>query len=180
MNKGNGLLRGRFKFKDLSVTAVLMRGATLIALLVTIHSSVIPQVTKPTPKVALKNLQGRIVRLSDYKGKVVMLNFWAEWCAPCLAEMPDLIKWQKENKARGLVVLGVTYPPTELPEVHQVLKKLGVNYPILLGDEATKTQFDDGDVLPMTVIIDRKGKIRDIVQGTMDVDEFKAKVVPLL
>src|SRR3712207_6087968 len=71
------------------------------------------------PDLALRDLRGRSVRLSDYRGKVVLLNFWATWCPPCRAEMPDLVKWQRRHRDKGLQVLGVTYPPTDRAEVRR-------------------------------------------------------------
>src|SRR6185503_21284763 len=65
---------------------------------------------KVAPAFSLKNLRGRTTRLSHYKDKVVLINLWATWCAPCLAEMPELVKLQKAHGARGLQVIGVTYP----------------------------------------------------------------------
>src|SRR5678816_745699 len=63
------------------------------------------------PQLELKDLNGRTVRLSDYKGKVVLINFWATWCPPCRAEMPDLVRLQREHANQGLQIIGITYPP---------------------------------------------------------------------
>jgi hypothetical protein len=76
--------------------------------------------------------------------------------APCRAEMPDLVKWQREYKSRGLQVIGVTYPPEELAEVREFIKSIEVNYPIALEDEQTKAMFDKGETLPVTVVIDKR------------------------
>lgn len=131
-------------------------------------------------QLVLRDIEGRTLRLSDYSGKVVLLNFWATWCAPCLAEMPDLVKWQREYRDRGLRIIGVTYPPEELGEVRKFTKRLKVNYPIVLGDEKTKAQFDAGDVLPITVVIDRKGVAREVIRGILFPEEFAEKIRPLL
>ncbi|HVG35718.1 MAG TPA: TlpA disulfide reductase family protein [Pyrinomonadaceae bacterium] len=132
------------------------------------------------PALALKDLRGRTVRISDYRGKVVLLNFWATWCPPCRAEMPYLVRWQRQYRRQGLQVIGVTYPPTELTAVRQFLRSIGVNYPILLGAEETKAMFDPGEALPFTVVIDREGKIRDKIEGIILAEEFEQKVKPLL
>ncbi|HEV7376792.1 MAG TPA: TlpA disulfide reductase family protein [Pyrinomonadaceae bacterium] len=132
------------------------------------------------PALTLKDLRGRTVRLSDYRGKVVLLNFWATWCPPCRAEMPALIKWQQQYRGKGLQVIGITYPPTERSEVRRFIRSIKVNYPILLGATKTKTLFDSGETLPITVVIDREGNIRERIEGILLDEEFEQKVRPLL
>ena len=149
-------------------------------ILVAIFSIVLGQDIKPAPKLELNDVEGRALRLGDYKGKIVLLNFWATWCAPCRAEMPDLVKWQREYKSKGLQVIGVTYPPTELTEAREFIKSIEVNYPVALGEERTKALFDKGETLPITVVIDKKGMIREIIQGIIFPEEFEQKVKPLL
>jgi thiol-disulfide isomerase/thioredoxin len=158
----------------------MTRAAITATLLVALSSFVLGQGEKPAPKLELKDVEGRPLRLSDYKGKIVLLNFWATWCAPCRAEMPDLVKWQREYKSRGLQVIGVTYPPEELAEVREFIKSIEVNYPIALGDEQTKAMFDNGEILPITVVIDKKGMVREVIQGIIFPEEFERKVKPLL
>jgi thiol-disulfide isomerase/thioredoxin len=149
-------------------------------ILVAVFSIVLGQGITPAPKLELNDVEGRALRLGDYKGKVVLLNFWATWCAPCRAEMPDLVKWQREYKSKGLQVIGVTYPPTELTEAREFIKSIEVNYPVALGEERTKALFDKGETLPITVVIDKKGMIREIIQGIIFPEEFEQKVKPLL
>jgi thiol-disulfide isomerase/thioredoxin len=132
------------------------------------------------PALVLKDVRGRTVRLSDYKGKVVLLNFWATWCPPCRAEMPDLIKMQREYQSKGLQVIGVTYPPQTIREVRQFMRKLGVNYPIALGRKETKVLFDQTDTLPITIVIDREGNVHERIEGILLPEEFEQKIKPLL
>lgn len=133
-----------------------------------------------SPQFALKDLNGKTVKLSNYNGKVVLLNFWATWCAPCRAEMPDLVKLQKEYQAHGLQVVGVTYPDYSRRAVQKVARQLRVNYPIVLGSRELAAQYDVGEVLPTTIIIDREGKIRGRILGIMEPEEFGQSVKPLL
>src|SRR5262245_44679403 len=134
-----------------------MTRAVLVAtLLVALSSFVIGQDKPPAHQLTFKDLEGRAHRLSDYKGKVVLLNFWATWCAPCRAEMPDLVKWQRAYRNLGLRIIGVTYPPQELTEVRKFTKSIKVNYPISLGTAQTKAIFDESEILPITVVIDKK------------------------
>jgi thiol-disulfide isomerase/thioredoxin len=158
-----------------------MTRATITAtFFVALFSLILGQGEKPAPKWELKDVEGRALRLSDYKGRVVLLNFWATWCAPCRAEMPDLVKWQREYKGKGLQVIGITYPPEELAEVREFIKSIKVNYPVALGEEQTKAMFDEGDILPVTVVIDKKGMIREIIRGIVFPEDFEHKVKPLL
>jgi thiol-disulfide isomerase/thioredoxin len=158
----------------------MTRAAITATLLVALSSLVLGQVERPAPKLEIKDVEGRVLRLSDYKGKVVLLNFWATWCAPCRAEMPDLVKWQREYKSKGLQVIGITYPPEELTEAREFIKSIKVNYPVALGDEQTKAMFDEGETLPVTVVIDKKGMIREVIRGIIFPEEFERKVKPLL
>jgi thiol-disulfide isomerase/thioredoxin len=152
----------------------------LAAFFVVISSPVFCQVNRPANQLTLKTIQGRTVRLGDYRGKVVLLNFWATWCAPCRAEIPDLIKWQREYAGRGLQILGITYPPTELTEVRRFIREISINYPILVGEGKTKARFDKGETLPLTVVIDREGRVREIIRGILFPEEFEEKIWPLL
>ncbi len=135
---------------------------------------------RKAPSLELKDLRGRTFRLSDYKGKVVLLNFWATWCPPCRAEMPDLVGMQREYGSRGLQVIGITYPPQERVEVRRFIRKLKVNYPVAFGTRETKALFDQGETLPLTVVIDREGNVRDLIQGILLPEEFEEKIKPLL
>ena len=138
------------------------------------------QATRRAPPLKLRDLRGRSIRLSDYTGKVVLLNFWATWCPPCRAEMPDLVKMQREYKESGLQVIGVTYPPQTVGEVRRFTRKLKINYPVALGTKETKRLFDQSETLPLTIIIDRDGNVRDRVEGILLPEEFEQKIKPLL
>lgn len=132
------------------------------------------------PALSLKDIQGRKISLSKYKGKVVLLNFWATWCPPCRAEMPDLVKMQRQYRKQGLQVIGITYPPEQIKEVRQFIQQLRVNYPIALGTKETKTLFDQTETLPLTIIIDRRGNVVDRIEGILLPEEFEQKIKPLL
>ena len=133
-----------------------------------------------TPPFVLKDLNGRIVRSSDYRGRVVLINFWATWCPPCRAEMPDLVKLQRVHAKDGLRIIGVTYPPEEKSRVSRFARSLKVNYPIVLGTRELKDRFSSDDTLPLTVIINRDGKVTDIISGILLSQEFDEKIKPLL
>jgi thiol-disulfide isomerase/thioredoxin len=157
----------------------MLRKIVFTALLLTLPMVATGQNNK-APAVVLKDVRGRAVRLSDYKGKVVLLNFWATWCPPCRAEMPDLIKAQREYRSRGLQVIGITYPPQTIGEVRRFIRKLKINYPIALGMKETKTLFDESETLPLTIVIDRQGNVHDRIEGILLPEEFEQKIKPLL
>ena len=153
--------------------------AFLILLLI-LPPAAFGQGAEQAPALALKNLKGHTVRLSDYRGKVVLLNFWATWCPPCRAEVPDLVKWQREHAKDGLQVVGVTYPPTDTAAVRRFARRYKINYPVLLGTKETKELFDAGETLPFTVVIDGEGRVRERIEGILLPEEFEEKIRPLL
>ena len=132
------------------------------------------------PQFELRDVNGRTVWLSDYKGKVVLINFWATWCPPCRAEMPDLVRLQREHGREGLQIIGITYPPEQKGRVRGFARKLKVNYPIILGTRELKARFTSDETLPATVVIDRDGKVSDIIGGILLREEFDEKIKPLL
>ena len=144
--------------------------------------SVFPQnnQTEKLPSVVLKDLKGKTVKIEDFKGKVILLNFWATWCPPCRAEIPELIKWQTEYQSRGLQIIGITYPPTNHAKVRSFVRKNKINYPILFGSKKTKALFDSGETMPFSVVIDREGNIKEFIEGVIFADEFDEKIKSLL
>ena len=157
----------------------MIRAVITATVLVAFVSLVLGQERPTISRLELKDIEGRALRLSDYRGKVVLLNFWATWCAPCRVEMPDLVKWQREYRKQGLQVIGVTYPPEELAEVRKFTKSININYPIALGEKQTKAIFDEGETIPITVVIDKKGMVHNVIQGIIFPEEFERIVKPL-
>ena len=132
------------------------------------------------PDFQLKSLEGKTIKLSDYKGKVVVLNFWATWCPPCREEIPDLVSLQKQYAAQGLVILGVSMDEGGPARVASFAKKFGINYPIVMGDEKTSAAYGGIEALPTTFIINRKGNVVDGLQGGTDRAGFEEKIKPVL
>ena len=152
----------------------------VLLVLFTVPSSAALGQAQKAPALEFKDLRGRVRRLSDYKGKVVLLNFWATWCPPCRAEMPDLVRMQREYGKRGLQVIGITYPPETAGGVRRFIRRLKVNYPVALGTKETKGLFDQSETLPITIVIDRDGNVRDRIEGILLPEEFEQKIKPLL
>ena len=153
---------------------------TLFVLLLLFVAVIEATAQQKAPDLSFKDINGKTIRLSDLKGKVVLLNFWATWCVPCRAEIPDFIKNQRRYRARGLRILGITYPPERRSEVRSFMRELKINYPVVIGSKETKQAFTPSETLPLTVVIDRQGNIREIIAGIMYADEFNEKVKPLL
>jgi thiol-disulfide isomerase/thioredoxin len=132
------------------------------------------------PSFALKDLRGKTVRLDNYRGKIVLLNFWATWCAPCQMEMPELQKLQKQYADKGLQILGITYEKEPAAKITRITRKFKLTYPVLLGVKSLSDSYGIEEALPVTVIVDRDGKIRDRIVGMMEPEEIKEKILPLL
>ncbi len=119
------------------------------------------------PDFTLPDLEGRKRSISEWDGKVILLNFWATWCPPCRREMPAFIKLQEKYGKQGFQVIGIAIDQKDLAE--QFADSIGVNYPILAGQleatEITKRYGNHFGQLPYTVFIDRKGIIRVIKRG---------------
>jgi len=152
----------------------------LILFVIPLNQATAEQATDNPPAFTLKDLRGQKVRLSDYKGKVVLVNFWATWCGPCLAEMPELVKLQKAYRGRGLQIIGVTFEEESKTLVNRLARKFKINYPLLYGSTDLSKQYGIEDVLPVTLVVDREGKLRDRILGILDMEEFNEKIKPML
>jgi len=115
------------------------------------------------PNFELKDLNGKTIRLSDFRGKAVLLNFWASFCVPCKQEMPWLIEFQKQYGPKGLVILGISMDAS--PSVAKKFSAgMGVNYAVLMGtQQLADTYWVKG--LPVSIYIDRNGRMTDQVPG---------------
>lgn len=117
------------------------------------------------PDFALQSLDGKTVHLSDYRGKAVLLNFWATWCAPCKIEMPWFVELQKQYGPEGLQIVGVAMDDASPKEIGDFAKEMGVNYPVLIGKEAVGDAYGGVQFLPESFYIDRNGKVLDKAFG---------------
>jgi thiol-disulfide isomerase/thioredoxin len=134
---------------------------------------------KPAPELRLDDLEGKPLSLTDFKGKVVFVNFWATWCGPCQDEIPSLIELQNKYASKGFTVVGIAmdeegksvvapFVAKELYDVHG--QKLHINYPILLGSDEASDKF--GGILgyPTSFLISRDGQVLTKFQGPPDLD----------
>jgi peroxiredoxin len=128
------------------------------------------------PDFQLKSLDGKQVRLSDFRGKAVLLNFWATWCAPCKIEMPWFVDLQKQYAAQGLQVIGVAMDDSGEETIAKFAKEMGVNYPVLIGKESVGDAYGGVEFLPTTFFIDRQGKVVDRVFGLVGHSDMEDNV----
>ena len=136
---------------------------------------------KPAPLFTLTSMDGKRVALKDLRGKPVLLNFWATWCAPCKVEMPWFQEFQQKYAAQGLQVVGVNedegaHAADVKQEIEGTVKHLGVSYPILLTDHKVDNGYGGLDQLPATFYIDRDGNIAAQAIGLASKDEAEANV----
>jgi thiol-disulfide isomerase/thioredoxin len=111
------------------------------------------------PDFELPSLDGKNLKLSDLRGKAVLLNFWATYCGPCKIEMPWFVELQKEYGPQGFQIIGVAMDDASLEDIAKFAKEMGVNYPILLGKESVGQSYGGVSVLPTTFFLDRDGKL---------------------
>jgi thiol-disulfide isomerase/thioredoxin len=134
---------------------------------------------KPAPDFALNDLDGTRVTLAAHRGRVVLLDFWATWCAGCKVEIPWYIEFQKKFAQQGLTSIGVAMDDEGWKIVKPYLEKNPINYPIVLGNPDLVTPYRIA-ALPVTVLIDRKGKIADTHVGVVDKDTWERQIRQLL
>jgi thiol-disulfide isomerase/thioredoxin len=128
------------------------------------------------PDFTLQSLEGKTVHLSDFRGKAVLLNFWATWCQPCKIEMPWFAELQKQYGSEGLQVIGIAMDDASPEDIAKFAKDLGVDYPILIGKEALGESYGGVPFLPTTFYIGRDGKVVDKVFGLKGKAEIESSI----
>jgi peroxiredoxin len=139
---------------------------------------------KQAPDFTLQTLEGKTVKLSDYRGKAVLLNFWATWCEPCKLEMPWFVEMQKQYGPQGLQIIGVAMDDADPKDIAKFATDLHVDYPILVGKDAERdavgTAYGGVQFLPETFFISRDGVVADKIFGLKGRGEIEDSVKKVL
>jgi thiol-disulfide isomerase/thioredoxin len=149
------------------------------------NSAASPRSPKPAPELTLKDLDGKDLSLTQYKGKVVLVNFWATWCEPCQVEIPWLIEMQQKYAPKGFTVLGIAMDEEGASVVTPWVQKerfdvngtkSQMNYPIVLGNDAAADKFGGLLGYPTSVLITRDGKIVKRITGLISYEEISKSI----
>ncbi|HZP60950.1 MAG TPA: TlpA disulfide reductase family protein [Opitutaceae bacterium] len=151
----------------------LFAAALAVALFVTPLRADPVTPAQPAPGWTLKDVNGQPVSLSQFKGKVVVLDFWATWCPPCRSEIPGYVKLQEKYKGKGLVIIGVSVDQDGPAVVKKFVADFHMNYPVVMADDSVVQAYGNPDAIPTTFIIDRAGKIRDKKVGAMETADYE-------
>ncbi len=180
-NGGQRSLQFTVNYTKWFVWAAVIIGA------VSIYYNMTPHAADPTtvaagkgtaPDFSLSAIDGKHVSLSAYRGKVVILDFWAPWCPPCRKEIPDFIALQQQYASQGLQIIGIGLD--EPANVVSFVRQNGFNYPVAVGDDAISNRYGGVDGLPTTFIIDRQGTIRNRFEGFTERAVFEREIKKLL
>ena len=168
--------------------AVVTGAAVALGILVHVQTSPREPVETPPPSAArllaasLPDLQGHPQRFDQWRGKILVVNFWATWCVPCRKEIPEFIQVQKEYGPKGLQIVGVAIDQTD--KVKPYAAEVGINYPVLIGDqdgiELSRVAGNSVGALPFTIVLDRTGSPISNQLGRMDRERLEQLVRPLL
>jgi len=162
------------------IVALITLLATSLALTTSAPADLTPAASrKPLPEVALSDSNGASVDLSAYKGRVVLLDFWATWCEGCKEEIPWFMEFQNKYKKTGLTVVGASLDDG-WKSVTPYLREHKINYRIVMGTFESAKQFGVDKGMPITLLIDRHGKIADVHPGMVDKAAFEREIQTLL
>ncbi len=131
------------------------------------------------PDFSLPTLTGKTVKLADYKGKIVVLNFWASWCPPCRLEIPDFVKVYQTYKGKGVEFIGIAVS-SEKKDIQKIVEQDNVSYPVVIGTEEVKSLYGGIQAVPTTFFINRKGEIVKKHVGKMSEEQLVVMIKELL
>jgi peroxiredoxin len=134
---------------------------------------------RPAPEFARTDLKQRRIDLRHYRGKLVLLNFWATWCVPCAQEMPRFVEWQNQYGPRGLQILGISMDD-DPALARAACRRLNLNYPVVMGDAKLGELYGGVLGLPVTFLIDAHGEVRARFDGEANLDQMETQLERLL
>lgn len=138
-------------------------------------------VVKKAPNFELKSIDGKMVNLADYRGKVVIVDFWATWCPPCRRGIPDLISLKKAYASKGVEVIGISVDDSRtIGEVPTFAKDQKINYPVVYVDQSVADAYGGIESIPTTFIIDKKGNIAAHFVGLVPKESLAAQLDKLI
>src|ERR1700730_9956069 len=163
-------------------TLMLLRAfaVALLAMCPLLASQTSPQLGQAAPDFTLTDSAGSSVKLSAYKGKVVLLDFWATWCGGCKVEIPWYVEFQDKYRKDGLSAIGVSMDDDGWKSVKPFLEEHKLNYPVVIANQDLTTRYGGLPSLPITLLIDRDGTIAESHAGMVDKDAFENKIKVLL
>ncbi|MDP8990924.1 MAG: TlpA family protein disulfide reductase [Acidobacteriota bacterium] len=132
------------------------------------------------PNFTLKDADGNPVNLADYRGKVVLVNFWATWCGPCEVEIPWFVEFEKEYRDQGFAVLGLSMDDDGWKSVRPYIASHKINYRVMIASEVVSQQFGDIEALPTSFVLDRRGRIATNHVGLVDKRDYQNEILKLL
>ena len=157
----------------------LLLAGLLLAACFAAGAQTVSLVGKKAPKFTRRDFSGATVDLAGFRGKVVLLDFWATWCSPCQVEMPRFAQWQRQYGPQGFQVIGISMDDD--PALARALyAKLKLNYPVAMGDEKLGHLYGGVLGLPLTYLIDRNGEVRARFQGEPDLKAIETRLKTLL
>ena len=180
LRRGNGVRLKKQRYSRNGIWAAALAMAILLVGLAWKSSFSATHGSVAAPDFVFTDSGGTEVRLSDYRGKVVALNFWATWCGPCRLEVPWLNRLEMQNAGKGFAVLGISVDEQGWAAVKPFLAELKVTYRVLLGDRRSNERYTGSDVLPTTVLIDRGGRVAGSYLGVVKRARFEKRLQELL
>jgi len=162
---------------NLKAVVPLLAGAAFLFDGIQSHAA---DLKKAAPEWQLNDVDGKPVKLSDFKGKVVILDFWATWCPPCRAEIPGFVAIQKKYADKGFTMVGVSLDEQGPSVVKSFMHNFGMNYPVVMANQKIVLDYGGITAIPTTFVIDRQGNVVTAYQGAMDQATFESVIGPLL